>query len=252
MVTTASPKQKAAKKSKSKKKRAERQQSSPPPTAALTPAALKRARLVAKFKGKTDAEILGKSSPLSLHSAYSCTFQKSSRKGGGLRSISISSHRSLYMKMARSSINLRASGKSLISTHLSDYTVCSCNSRKPSVQLTRERYEDSTTNLKRHVDVCDPSDTPASQQITAFANGTTYSPAKFRYLLAMWCARRHRLFIIIEDQEFCDIFRMLYDRVDIPSRVTISRDVREMFEHCRHNVSQVLLVCIHVSCLFNR
>jgi hypothetical protein len=95
--------------------------------------------------------------------------------------------------------------------------------------------------LKHHVRICDPSD--PSEQIVAFANGTTYSPAHFRYLITMWCARRHRLFIIVEDPELVEIFRMLYARVNIPSHIMVSRDVQEIFEHCRGHVALSLQAC---------
>ncbi|PIL32862.1 hypothetical protein GSI_04980 [Ganoderma sinense ZZ0214-1] len=98
--------------------------------------------------------------------------------------------------------------------------------RFPSKHVDRADYEDSTGNLKRHVDVCDPDPTPESESITAFANGATYSPARMRFLLAMWCASRHRPFKVVEDPEFRAMLGMLYGKVQIPSRVTVSRDVQ--------------------------
>lgn len=112
--------------------------------------------------------------------------------------------------------------------------------------MTRERYEDSTANLTRHVKGCDPSDDSATQKIVAYANGSTYSPAKLRFLLAMWCARRHRPFLIIEDPELGENFHMLYGRIKLPSRVTISRDVREIFMHCHENVAEILDVRVEL------
>jgi hypothetical protein len=78
--------------------------------------------------------------------------------------------------------------------------------------------------------------------MTAFTNGTTYSPARFRFLLAMWCARRHRPFKIVHDDELVEIFQMLYDRVDVPHPTTVSRDVKEIFYICKENVGNVLQV----------
>ena len=71
-------------------------------------------------------------------------------------------------------------------------------------------------NLNCHVKQCDPDDTPSSQQMAAFSNSTTYAPARFRFILAMWCARRHRPFKIVQDDELVEIFQMLYSLVDIP------------------------------------
>ncbi len=42
----------------------------------------------------------------------------------------------------------------------------------------------------------------------------------------MWCARRHRPFTIVDDPEFQELMCMLYAKVELPSRVTISRDVQ--------------------------
>ena len=81
--------------------------------------------------------------------------------------------------------------------------------------------------MKRHVKECDASPHRASQQRTMadFAAGVTYSPARFRVQLALWVARHHRPFKIVEDPELQALFRMLYSRVEIPSRVTVVRDV---------------------------
>jgi hypothetical protein len=124
---------------------------------------------------------------------------------------------------------------------ISNLNVCSCS--HPSEYCDRHRFEDSTRNLGRHIDNCDPDDTPSTQQITAFASGTTYSPARFRYLLAMWCSRHYRPFNIVKDEELLDIFTMLYARIDVPHPVTVSRDVKEIFRISRENISKVLQVC---------
>ncbi|OJT02154.1 Zinc finger BED domain-containing protein RICESLEEPER 2 [Trametes pubescens] len=106
----------------------------------------------------------------------------------------------------------------------------------PSIWIDRADYEDSTGNLVRHASRCDPKPTPENEAITAFANGTTYSPARMRYYLALWCARHHRPFLIVEDGELCAILRMLYGRVEIPSRVTVSRDIHMIMHHCKELV----------------
>lgn len=118
--------------------------------------------------------------------------------------------------------------------------------RYPSKSVSRACYEDSTTNLKRHVEACDPGDTAEADMITTYASGVTYTPARFRYLLALWCARRHRPFLLIEDEELCEIFRMLYAKVDIPSRFTISRDVRLL--HVDSRVRVIAFFKVSQSC----
>lgn len=90
----------------------------------------------------------------------------------------------------------------------------------------RADYEDSTGNLNRHVGACVPTRTAETDVITAYTAGTEYSYARMRFLTAMWCARRHRPYIAVEDPEFIQMLKMLYGRVEIPTRMTVSRDVR--------------------------
>lgn len=109
----------------------------------------------------------------------------------------------------------------------------------PSVTVTRSRTDKSTGNLHRHITACAPV-APDNQSITKFAHGSTYSKERMRYLLAVWIARRHRPFAIVEDDELKAIFRMLDGSVDIPSRITVSRDVREIFGMARKQVGKIL------------
>lgn len=108
--------------------------------------------------------------------------------------------------------------------HVDVLTMYSC--RNPSKHVDRADYEESTGNLVRHRNLCDPDSTPEVELISAYAHGAAYSPSRVRYLLVMWCARRHRPFTIVEDPEFQELMRMLYAKVQLPSRVTVSRDVR--------------------------
>ncbi|KAL1936920.1 hypothetical protein VTO73DRAFT_4229 [Trametes versicolor] len=91
--------------------------------------------------------------------------------------------------------------------------------RCPSKHVDRADYEYSTGNLKRHVDSCEPDDTPEGEKISAFAHGITYTPPCMRLFLALWCARHHRPYAIVKDPELQNIFRMLYAKVKIPSCV---------------------------------
>ncbi|EIW51466.1 uncharacterized protein TRAVEDRAFT_54505 [Trametes versicolor FP-101664 SS1] len=91
--------------------------------------------------------------------------------------------------------------------------------RCPSKHVDRADYEYSTGNLKRHVDSCEPDDTPEGEKISAFAHGITYTPPRMRLFLALWCARHHRPYAIVKDPELQNIFRMLYAKVKIPSCV---------------------------------
>jgi hypothetical protein len=61
--------------------------------------------------------------------------------------------------------------------------------------------------------------------------------------IALWVARRHRPFAIVEDKELVDIFTDLNNKVEVPSRFTVSRDVKEIFLMSRLKVSEILKVC---------
>ena len=64
----------------------------------------------------------------------------------------------------------------------------------------------------------------------------------------MWCARRHRPFNIVKDDELNEIFHMLYARAEVPHPVTVSRDVKDIFALCKQNVVDVLQVCSLFDC----
>lgn len=106
--------------------------------------------------------------------------------------------------------------------------------------VTRVRHDESTSNLLRHVDKCSPGAATGTSTITAFAHGSTYSYPKFRMKLALWVSRRHRPFAIVEDPELVDIFMDLNNKVEVPSHVTISRDVKEIFYISRKNLAVIL------------
>jgi alpha-amylase/alpha-mannosidase (GH57 family) len=60
--------------------------------------------------------------------------------------------------------------------------------------------------------------------------------------IAIWVARRHRPFTIVEDDELIDIFMDLNNKVEVPSRSTVSRDVKEIFDMSRKRVANILKV----------
>ncbi|TBU29091.1 hypothetical protein BD311DRAFT_662155 [Dichomitus squalens] len=56
------------------------------------------------------------------------------------------------------------------------------------------------------------------------------------FLIAMWVARRHHAFQIVDDPEFCEIVRMLYQKAALPSRVMVSWDVQDIHDLLKANV----------------
>ncbi|RPD52433.1 hypothetical protein L227DRAFT_514796 [Lentinus tigrinus ALCF2SS1-6] len=101
-----------------------------------------------------------------------------------------------------------------------------CRSIHPTICVSRADYEDSTSNLKRHIELCEPMDTPEAQTMQDFAHGVTYSWPQVRYLIAMWCVCSHCPFSIVEDREFQKLLQMLYLKIRLPSHFTIARDIR--------------------------
>ncbi|KAI0804478.1 hypothetical protein BC629DRAFT_1283162 [Irpex lacteus] len=115
-----------------------------------------------------------------------------------------------------------------------------CKTKPSAVPLTRVRWDTSTGNLGRHLNHCAGKAAPPGQGINDFAHGSTYSKARMRYLCAVWVARHHRPFTIVQDDELVDIFRMLYSRVEVPHPTTLSRDVREIYEMTRDEIAKDL------------
>ena len=60
--------------------------------------------------------------------------------------------------------------------------------------------------------------------------------------VALWVARCHCPFAIIEDPELLDIFRDLNNKCTTPSASTVSRDIKEIFQLTPKKVAQMLQV----------
>jgi hypothetical protein len=119
--------------------------------------------------------------------------------------------------------------------------------RHPLKVVTRHSKDTSTSNLNKHIKTCEPSRSAEQESIKKFAYGCNYVKAKFRAGCVRWIARRRRPFAIIGDPELHDLFKMLYDKVEIPNRRMISRDIKKVYQHSRRKVKQMLRVC----CLYN-
>jgi hypothetical protein len=78
--------------------------------------------------------------------------------------------------------------------------------------------------------------------LTSFAHGSMYIPHKHRMKIALWIARRHQPFSIVEDPELVEIFTDLNNKVITPSQHTVSHDVKEIFLISRGKVSELLKV----------
>lgn len=88
---------------------------------------------------------------------------------------------------------------------------------------------------------CQGKKAPEGEVIDDYAHGINYLLARVRYLLALWCSRCHRPFAIVEDPELHVLLCMLYPKVEVPSRKTVSRDVRKIVEDACEHVKAKLL-----------
>lgn len=62
-----------------------------------------------------------------------------------------------------------------------------------------------------------------------------YSPAAHRALIALRCAKNNRPFNAVLDEDYQDEIRMLRPGTVLPSPITVSRDINEIYlEMSRH------------------
>ena len=122
--------------------------------------------------------------------------------------------------------------------------------RHLSIVIARARHDESTSNLIRHVDRCQPADSAEARAIAGFAHGSTYNPATHRMKIALWVVCHHRLFAIVEDEYLLEIFHDLNNKCITPSAGTVSRDVKEIFMLTRKKVAEMLQACCHIFLCF--
>jgi hypothetical protein len=114
--------------------------------------------------------------------------------------------------------------------------------RNPSEQVTRVRYDQSTSNLVQHMNICEPKQVPVSHTMATFAYGSTYNPDRFHLNLVLWVAQHHCPFILVNDPEFIQLLQSLNNKISIPSRSTLSCDIKEVFQMSWKTVAIMLQV----------
>ncbi|KAK7454589.1 hypothetical protein VKT23_011341 [Stygiomarasmius scandens] len=107
----------------------------------------------------------------------------------------------------------------------------------PSIVLHCAPYEDSTGYFTNHINKCSPE---KKGNIADFAARSTYTPASFRYKIAIWIAHKHCPFQIVQDEELLEIFKSLYSRVDVPHPQTVSRDIQDIYNLTKPFVTKML------------
>jgi hypothetical protein len=73
-------------------------------------------------------------------------------------------------------------------------------------------------------------------------NGSTYTRERTRTILAIWITRRRRPFKLVEDPEFITYSKMLNARVMIPSRASLTRDIKSLHRLTTTKIIQRLKV----------
>ncbi|KIJ52069.1 hypothetical protein M422DRAFT_157043, partial [Sphaerobolus stellatus SS14] len=81
-----------------------------------------------------------------------------------------------------------------------------------------------------HRATCKPALSAESGAMTKFVSGHGYTHEGFSFGVGKWIAKCCRPYTIIDDVELQDLFRMLYACVEIPSRMSIQRDICLMMD----------------------
>lgn len=105
--------------------------------------------------------------------------------------------------------------------------------RHPNQVVSRARHDDGTSNFKWHVNRCTAvleAEVAGQLTMSMFAAGSTYSEPKLRLLIVEWCARNSCPMIIVEDEAFVKILRMLNANVAIPGRKAVARDIKAVYK----------------------
>ena len=63
-----------------------------------------------------------------------------------------------------------------------------------------------------------------------------------RALVARWCAENHRLLKIVKDRFFVILMKAARPGTNIPSPMTVSRDIKTAFDSSRMHIDGILKV----------
>ncbi|KAG8705564.1 hypothetical protein FRC09_002881 [Ceratobasidium sp. 395] len=100
----------------------------------------------------------------------------------------------------------------------------------------RKDTSQGTNNLQRGIESCNKR--TRNRQAIASTSPRQFSPARLRAILALWSARNHRPFELVQDE----LFRMLIDELRLgtllPDRTTLSDDVRSLYKDNTTSIRQ--------------
>src|SRR6266481_37095 len=101
----------------------------------------------------------------------------------------------------------------------------------------------STGNLCKHIAFCVPQSNK-SKIMKKFAMGCTYSCKGFHWLVMHWVVCKNRPYTIIDDEEVCDIFRMLQVNINILCMNTLAGDIKLTHSMMRDKLIKLFEVCL--------
>jgi hypothetical protein len=94
----------------------------------------------------------------------------------------------------------------------------------------RKDTSSGTHNLRTKAAICDARFLAEREDSLLHTPARDFSPARFRAILGLWCARNHRPFEAAQDELHALMINELRPGTHIPDRTTISRDVRRIYE----------------------
>ncbi|KAH9172048.1 hypothetical protein EDB89DRAFT_2070200 [Lactarius sanguifluus] len=108
--------------------------------------------------------------------------------------------------------------------------------------VSRHCGSNTTSNLVKHVKLCNTKDGiwPQQQLLANFASGSTYRRERLRTLILRWVTGCHRPMAIVGDTNFLNIIKMLNPQAVVPSRNTVTSDIKTMFSMTKANLTDIL------------
>jgi hypothetical protein len=125
---------------------------------------------------------------------------------------------------------------------------CKTDPARHSAQYrARKDTSSGTNNLLRKSLACSARQQP-NQFVGHSSTPRPFSPARFRALLALWCARNHRPFELVEDDLLSSLVDELRPGTSLPDPTTISRDVKAIYSRNVDAIRCYFEVCMYPTC----
>ena len=112
----------------------------------------------------------------------------------------------------------------------------------PVQRRPRKSTGHGTSNIRDSVKRCDKESGGDSLAPAGNSASSTYSPAAHRALIAQWCAKNHRPFNSVADEDYIAEVEMLRPGTKIPSPSTVSRDIKAIYAEVSKFVRTYFLV----------